>query len=65
VRGEQGKSEVKPHRYLILNVSNRSNSEIVTELPQNIEPHHLVIDLLGKAEYDPANKEWIKYTRGK
>jgi hypothetical protein len=65
VRGEQGKSEVKPHRYLILNISNRSNSEIVTELPQNIEPHHLVIDLLGKAEYDPANKEWIKYIKGK
>jgi hypothetical protein len=25
----------------------------------------LVIDLLGKAEYDPANKEWIKYIKGK
>ncbi len=65
VRGEQGKSEVKPHRYLILNVSNRSNSEIVTELPQNIEPHHLVIDLHKGAEYDPANQEWIKYSKGK
>lgn len=64
VRGEQGKSELKPHRYLVLNVSNRSNSIILTEMPSVIEPHHVVIDLLGKAEYDPANQEWIKYIKG-
>jgi hypothetical protein len=64
VRGEQGKEERKPHRYLVLNVANRSNSTILTELPAEIEPQNVVIDLMRGAEYDPANKEWIKYIKG-
>ncbi len=64
VRGDKERVERKAHRYLVLNISNRSNSEILTELPSVIEPHQVVIDLHTGAEYDPANKEWIKYSRG-
>jgi hypothetical protein len=67
VREEQGKNIDKPapHRYLVLNVSNFSNSEIVTEVPDKLEPHHLLIDLLGKKWFDPGNEEYINFIKGK
>ena len=67
VREEQGKNVDKPapHRYLVLNVSNVSNSEIVTEVPDKLEPHHLLIDLLGKKWFDPGNEEYINFIKGK
>jgi len=66
VREEQGKNVDKPapHRYLVLNVSNFSNSEIVTEVPDKLEPHHLLIDLLGKKWFDPGNEEFITFLKG-
>jgi hypothetical protein len=67
VREEQGKNIDKPapHRYLVLNVSNVSNSEIVTEVPDKLEPHHLLIDLLGKKWFDLGNEEYINFIKGK
>ena len=67
VREEQGKNIDKPapHRYLVLNVSNFSNSEIVTEVPDKLEPHHLLIDLLGKKWFDLGNEEYINFIKGK
>ena len=67
VREEQGKNVDKPapHRYLVLNVSNVSNSEIVTEVPDKLEPHHLLIDLLGKKWFDSGNEEYINFIKGK
>jgi hypothetical protein len=66
VREEQGKNVDKPapHRYLVLNVSNFSNSEIVTEVPEKLEPHHLLIDLQGKRWFDPGNEEFINFLKG-
>jgi len=66
VREEQGKNVDKPapHRYLVLNVSNFSNSEIVTQIPEKIEAHHLVIDMLGKKWFDPGNEEFINFLKG-
>lgn len=67
VKEEQGKNVDKPqpHRYLLLNVSNFSNSEVLTQVPSNIEPHHLLIDLVGKRWYDPACEEYINFLKGK
>jgi hypothetical protein len=67
VREEQGKNVDKPapHRYLVLNVSNFANSEIVTEVPEKLEPHHLLIDLQGKRWFDPGNEEYINFIKGK
>lgn len=66
VRGEQGKNIDKPlpHRYLLLNVSNFSNSERLTKVPDNLEPHHLLIDTAGGKWFDPACEEWINFLKG-
>lgn len=66
VREEQGKNVDKPapHRYLVLNVSNFSNSEVLTKVPDKLEPHHLLIDLQGKRWFDPANEEYNNFILG-
>lgn len=67
VREAQGKEEKQkpmPHRFLILNVSNWMNSEIVTQVPDEVEEHQLLIDLQGKAWFDPAESEWMQFLRG-
>jgi len=67
VREAQGKEEKQkpmPHRFLILNVENWSNSEIVTQVPDEVEAHQLIIDLQGKAWFDPAESEWMQFLRG-
>ena len=53
-----------PHRFLILNVSNWMNSEIVTQVPDEVEEHQLLIDLQGKSWFDAAENEWIQFLRG-
>jgi hypothetical protein len=67
VKEEQGKNVDKPqpHRYLLLNVTNFSNSEILTQIPDTIEPHHLLIDLLGKRWYDQGVGEYMNFLKGK
>ena len=67
VRAEQGKNvdEHLTHRYLVLNISNFSNSEVLTRVPDKLEPHHLLIDLAGKRWYDPACEEYINFLKGK
>ena len=67
VREAQGKEEKRkpmPHRFLILNVENWANSEIVTQVPDEVEAHQLIIDLQGKAWFDPAGSEWMQFLRG-
>ena len=67
VREAQGKEEKQkpmPHRFLILNMENWSNSEIVTQVPDEVESHQLLIDLQGKAWFDPAENEWMQFLRG-
>jgi len=67
VREAQGKEEKQkpmPHRFLILNVENWANSEIVTQVPDEVEAHQLIIDLQGKAWFDPADNEWMQFLRG-
>jgi hypothetical protein len=66
VREEQGKNVDKPHphRYLLLNVANYSNSERLTKVPNKLEPHHLLIDTAGGKWYDPACEEWINFLKG-
>ena len=66
VREEQGKNVDKPapHRYLVLNVSNFANSEILTKVPNKLEPHHLLIDLQGKRWYDLGCEEYINFLIG-
>jgi hypothetical protein len=67
VREAQGKEEKQkpmPHRFLILNVENWANSEIVTQVPDEVEAHQLIIDLQGKAWFDPAESEWMQFLRG-
>lgn len=67
VREAQGKEEKQkpmPHRFLILNVENWANSEVVTQVPDEVEPHQLIIDLQGKAWFDPADNEWMQFLRG-
>jgi len=67
VREAQGKEEKQkpmPHRFLILNVSNWMNSEIVTQVPDEVEEHQLLIDLQGKSWFDAAENEWIQFLRG-
>jgi hypothetical protein len=67
VKAEQGKSPQLPlgHRYLCLNVSNTSNSEVLRHVPENIEPHHLIIDLASKSWLDAAENEWIPFLKEK
>jgi hypothetical protein len=67
VREAQGKEEKQkpmPHRFLILNVENWANSEIVTQVPNEVEAHQLIIDLQGKSWFDAAENEWIQFLRG-
>ena len=67
VREAQGKEEKRkpmPHRFLILNVENWANSEIVTQVPDEVEPHQLIIDLQGKSWFDAGGNEWIQFLRG-
>lgn len=66
VREEQGKNIDKPlpPRYLVLNVANYSNSEVVSKVPNKLEPHHLLIDMSTKRWYDPACEEFINFMIG-
>jgi len=66
VREAQGKKdEMKPlpHRYLLLNVGNFSNSECIRQVPDEVEEHQLLIDLQGKAWFDPAENEWMTFVK--
>jgi len=62
VRNEQGKDD-KPsgHRFLLLNVGNFSNSEVLRSMPQEVQEHQLLIDLGDKSWFDPAEGEWMKF----
>jgi hypothetical protein len=64
VRTEQGKDD-KPmgHRFLLLNVGNFSNSEVLRSMPQEVEEHQLLIDLSDKSWFDPAEGEWLKFLK--
>jgi hypothetical protein len=67
VREAQGKEEKQkpmPHRFLILNVGNWANSEIVTQVPDEVEEHQLLIDLQGKSWFDAGGNDWIQFLRG-
>jgi hypothetical protein len=67
VREAQGKEEKQkpmPHRFLILNMENWSNSEIVTQVPDEVESHQLLIDLQGKSWFDAAENEWMLFLKG-
>jgi hypothetical protein len=62
VRSEQGKDD-KPsgHRFLLLNVGNFSNSEVLRTMPEEVQEHQLLIDLGDKSWFDPAEGEWMKF----
>jgi hypothetical protein len=64
VRNEQGKDD-KPsgHRYLLLNVGNFSNSEVLRTMPEEVQEHQLLIDLGDKSWFDPAEGEWLKFLK--
>ena len=64
VRSEQGKDD-KPsgHRFLLLNVGNFSNSEVLRTMPQEVEEHQLLIDLSDKSWFDPAENEWLRFLK--
>ncbi len=64
VRSEQGKDD-KPagHRFLLLNVSNFSNSEVLRNMPEEVQEHQLLIDLGDKSWFDPAENEWLKFLK--
>jgi hypothetical protein len=64
VRSEQGKDD-KPsgHRYLLLNVGNFSNSEVIRNMPEEVLEHQLLIDLGDKSWFDPAEGEWMKFLK--
>jgi hypothetical protein len=64
VRSEQGKDD-KPsgHRYLLLNVGNFSNSEVLRSMPDEVEEHQLLIDLSDKSWFDPAEESWLKFLK--
>lgn len=64
VRSEQGKDD-KPsgHRFLLLNVSNFSNSEVLRNMPEEVQEHQLLIDLSDKSWFDPAENEWMKFLK--
>jgi hypothetical protein len=66
VKAEQGKGQAPiGHRYLCLNVSNTTNSEVLRHVPEKIEPHHLIIDLASKSWLDAAENEWIPFLKEK
>jgi hypothetical protein len=62
VRSEQGKDD-KPmgHRFLLLNVGNFSNSEVLRNMPDEVQEHQLLIDLSDKSWFDPAENEWLRF----
>ena len=62
VRSEQGKDD-KPagHRFLLLNVGNFSNSEVLRAMPEEVQEHQLLIDLSDKSWFDPAENEWMRF----
>jgi hypothetical protein len=64
VRHEQGKDD-KPtgHRFLLLNVGNFSNSEVLRTMPEEVQEHQLLIDLGDKSWFDPAEGEWLKFLK--
>jgi hypothetical protein len=64
VRSEQGKDD-KPssHRFLLLNVGNFSNSEVLRKMPDEVEEHQLLIDLSDKSWFDPAEESWLKFLK--
>ena len=64
VRSEQGKDD-KPsgHRYLLLNVGNFSNSEVLRNMPEEVQEHQLLIDLGDKSWFDPAEESWLKFLK--
>ena len=65
VRAEQGKGDAPAaHRFLILNLSNFDNSEVVREVPEELEENQLLIDLSGKSWFDPGNEEWRNFLKG-
>jgi hypothetical protein len=65
VRHEQGKEVDKPtgHRFLLLNVGNFSNSEVLRSMPEEVQEHQLLIDLGDKSWFDPAEGEWLKFLK--
>jgi hypothetical protein len=64
VRSEQGKDD-KPsgHRFLLLNVGNFSNSEVLRKMPEEVQEHQLLIDLGDKSWFDTAEGEWLKFLK--
>jgi len=64
VRSEQGKDD-KPvgHRFLLLNVGNFSNSEVLRNMPEEVQEHQLLIDLGDKSWFDPAENAWLKFLK--
>ena len=64
VRSEQGKDD-KPmgHRFLLLNVGNFSNSEVLRNMPDEVQEHQLLIDLSDKSWFDPAENDWLKFLK--
>jgi hypothetical protein len=64
VRSEQGKDD-KPsgHRFLLLNVGNFSNSEVLRTMPEEVQEHQLLIDLGDKSWFDPAEGEWMRFLK--
>jgi len=65
VRSEQGKDVDRPsgHRFLLLNVGNFSNSEVLRTMPEEVQEHQLLIDLGDKSWFDPAEGEWMKFLK--
>jgi hypothetical protein len=65
VRHEQGKEVDKPsgHRFLLLNVGNFSNSEVLRSMPEEVQEHQLLIDLGDKSWFDPAENEWQRFLK--
>ena len=64
VRSEQGKDD-KPmgHRFLLLNVGNFSNSEVLRNMPEEVQEHQLLIDLGDKSWFDPAENDWQRFLK--
>jgi hypothetical protein len=64
VRSEQGKDD-KPtgHRFLLLNVGNFSNSEVLRTMPEEVQEHQLLIDLSDKSWFDPAENDWLRFLK--
>ena len=65
VRNEQGKDDksVLPHRYLVLNVGNYGNSEVLRSVPKKLEAHHFLIDRQDMSWFDAAQGEWVKFSK--